>query len=76
MLNRNIYPYKLAVLKDRKGDLTKRWFITFGVFNISKNCLQTKYDYEVNNQPDASFRRRFARNFIKEINAVLEEVML
>ncbi|MCW3784951.1 tyrosine-type recombinase/integrase [Plebeiibacterium sediminum] len=73
MLNRNKYPYKLAVLKDRKGDMNKRWYITFGVFNVSKNCIQTKYDYEVNKQPDASSRRRFARNFIKEINAMLEE---
>jgi integrase len=72
MLNKK-HPYKLAVLKDRLGDLTKRWYIEFSVFNISKNCLQKKYDYEVNKFPDATSRRGFARKTIKEINKMLEE---
>lgn len=72
MLNKK-YPYKLAVLKDRLGDLSKRWYIEFSVFNVSKNCLQKKYDYEVNKFPDASARRSFARKTIKEINKMLEE---
>ncbi len=73
MLNKKKYPYKLAVLKDRLGDLNKRWYIIFSVFDVSEKCLKKKYDYEVNKFPDASTRRRFAKKFIKEINDMLEE---
>ncbi len=73
MLNRKKYPYKLAELKDRNGDLSKRWYIIFSVFDVSTNTLKKKYDYEVNKFPDVSSRRNFARKFIKEINEMLEE---
>jgi integrase len=76
MLNRNKYPYKLPVLKDRLGDLNKRWFIKFHVFDVSKNCMVPKYDYEVNKYPDATSRRRFAKKFIAEMTAMLEEGMV
>lgn len=44
MLNKNKYPYKHAVLKDRLGDLNKRWFIRFSVFDVSQNRMVQKYD--------------------------------
>ena len=44
MLNRKIYPYKKAVLRDRKGDIKKRWHIKFSVFDVSKNRMVDKYD--------------------------------
>ena len=73
MLNRKIYPYKKAVLRDRKGDIKKRWHIKFSVFDVSKNRMVDKYDYEINKFEDVATRRRFARKFIAEIDEMLEE---
>jgi len=73
MLNTDQFPYKEAVLKDRNSDLTKRWYITFKVWHKQKNKLVQKYDYEVNKFPDPGDRRKFARKFIREMNAMLAE---
>ncbi|WP_289054139.1 tyrosine-type recombinase/integrase [Carboxylicivirga marina] len=71
MLNSN-YPYKKAVLKDRLGDLNKRWYVTFKVWDVQLGKLRPKYDYEVNKHPTKEARYRFAKRLIKQINQMLE----
>lgn len=77
MLNTNSteqkFPYKEAVLKDRNGSLDKKWYITFRVWHKQKNKLVQKYDYEINKFPDPSDRRRFARKYIRQMNAMLAD---
>lgn len=39
-----VYPYKLAKLKDRDGDLTKSWYMEYYLFDENSDSLVRKRD--------------------------------
>lgn len=45
MADKPKYDYRLAEIKDREGDLKKRWYVEFYVWDIGKNQLERKVDY-------------------------------
>lgn len=63
------FPYKLAKLRDRNGDLSKRWYIEFYVWDIAIGKLIRKVDYEeINTFRTAKERIKSAASRIREIN--------
>lgn len=65
------YPYKLAQLNDANGDITKRWCISFYVWDASRHQLVRKQKWI-----PAAFRTKAERNkeaqrLIKQINELL-----
>lgn len=67
------YPYREAVLRDRNGDLDKRWYVEFYVFDVVKNELVRKVDYSINTFKNKKQRRQEAKRLIEEINKLLED---
>jgi site-specific recombinase XerD len=45
MADKTKYDYRLAEIRDRSGDLSKRWYVEFWVWDIAKNALERKVDY-------------------------------
>ena len=71
MKNNDLYPYKKAVLKDRLGDLSKRWYIEYSAFDVQANKLLKKYEYEVNKFETDKERRLFAAMRCQQLNDLL-----
>ncbi|UCG26816.1 MAG: hypothetical protein JSV24_07485, partial [Bacteroidales bacterium] len=67
------YPFKSATLNDCKGDLSKRWYIQFYVWDVQQGKMIRKRFYEVNKFGTVKQRRNYARRMICEINDLLEE---
>lgn len=44
----NQKPYNLARISDRDGDLSKRWYVDFYVWDIFRQEKVRKFDYEIN----------------------------
>ncbi|MGG7666150.1 hypothetical protein [Dyadobacter sp. BHUBP1] len=60
--------YKLALLRDRGGDLTKEWYIEFYVYSEEENDLVRKrVKIPLKYSSDES-RRKFAAKKIDQIN--------
>jgi hypothetical protein len=66
-------PYKLAVLRDRKGDLSKPWYVEFYAYSESQKHLIRKRIKIPSNLNTAEGRRKHAARTIKEINQLLRE---
>lgn len=64
-------PFKPAYLYDAGGDLSKRWYINFYVWDELKNKLVRKRDYTVNDYDTVIERKAYAKKRIAEINEVL-----
>lgn len=68
----NYKRYELATLYDCGGDVSKKWYIKFKIFDQQQGKLVRVRTYEgVNGFKDASLRRQFAKEKIKEINEAL-----
>lgn len=66
------YPYVSACLKDRKGDLKKRWYIEYKVWNAKTSSLETKDLYAPSKLETAKARRAWAEENVQQINKLLE----
>ncbi len=71
--NEEKYPFKPARLNDCDGDLLKRWYIEFYVWDIQKDSLVRKRTYDVNHYTTSQERKRYANRMICEINELLDE---
>ena len=70
------HDYRLAVLKDRNRDLTKRWFVEFYAFNEDTGKLQRYPIYLPAKYKTDTERRKYAKELIHEINAKLTQGFL
>jgi len=67
------YPFKLAEIADRSGDLTKRWYVSFYVYDLAKGLLVRKMDYgTINKKKTFAARMVIAERLKAEINKFLE----
>lgn len=67
----NIFPFRTARLADRDGDLSKRWYINYYVWDVQKNALTRRQDYTINNYKTKNERYAVAKLMIKQINDLL-----
>lgn len=70
--NEAIKPFRLATLSDCKGDVTKRWCISFWAWDGIKNKMVRKRLYEINQYKTEAERRAYATRYIKELNRRLK----
>jgi integrase len=68
-----MHPFKKAELVNCGGDLSKRWYIKFYVWNVQKGKLVRKRDYSVNEYQTADQRMAYAKQRIQSINTLLTE---
>ena len=72
-------PYKEALLNDRQGKLTSRWYIQFWVWSDVEKKTIRRWDYAINKEigkdeaDTIRIRRAYAKARIKAINQLLEE---
>jgi len=72
-------PYKEALLNDRKGNLTSRWYIQFWVWSDVEKKTIRRWDYAINKEigkdeaDTIRIRRAYAKARIKAINQLLED---
>lgn len=67
------YPYNLARLVDCGGDLSKRWYVIFYIWNLLKREKQRVRIYDVNDFQTFKERKQAADAIIQEINQKLKE---
>lgn len=65
------YPFKKAVLNDRDGDVSKRWYIEYSAWDVQAKALRRKYDTTINAIPTLDERYISARVIISQINDLL-----
>jgi len=65
------FPYKLATLSDAKGDLSKRWSISFYVWHTEKNQLVRKQVFISKQFETKAQRMAEAKRKIRQINELL-----
>jgi integrase len=68
----NNYPYELARLVDCGGDLSKRWYVIFYVWDANTDQKERKRIYSINDFPTEKGRRKAADHLISIINKKLE----
>lgn len=73
--NEQIKPFRLATLGDCGGDISKRWYINFWVWDGLKNKMIRKRLYEINKFKTAAERYAFAERYIKGLNERLKAGM-
>ena len=69
----NMHPFRTARLADRNGDIKKRWYINYYVWDVQRNALVRKQYYEINNYKTATERYAASRIAVKQINEMLEK---
>jgi integrase len=65
------YSYKLCIIRDRGGDMNKRWYVEFYVWDIAVNKMVRRVDYSFNHQPTPELRMRMAKQIADEIDRLL-----
>jgi integrase/recombinase XerC len=65
-------PYKLAVLRDRKKDLSKKWYIEFYAWSEVEQELIRKQIYIPASYQTVKARQAYARTEIRTINDLLQ----
>lgn len=65
-------PYKLAVLRNRKGDLSKEWFVEFYAWSATEGKLIRKRIKIPLSYQDAKSRTNHANKLIAQVNKLLE----
>jgi integrase len=71
MSTHNNYPFKPAKLGDRKGNLSKPWYIQYSAWDAQQKKLRRKFDYEINQYKTPKERYAFAKVRINQINELL-----
>ena len=72
-MGEQIYPFRKAFLQDCKGNIKKRWYISFYVWDIQKNDIVRKREYSINQYKTKEERIAFANQRINSINNLLAE---
>ena len=72
-MGEKIYPFRKATLWDCGGDLKKRWYVSFYVWDMQKNDMIRKREYSVNEYKTKEERYAFAKQRIESINTLLAE---
>lgn len=68
------YPYKLAIIADRKGDLSKRWYVGFYVWDLGKNKMVRVQEYgDLTKHKSYQSRYRAALSLKNKIDSILKE---
>jgi integrase len=67
------YPYKLCKIRDRSGDLSKRWYVEFYIYDVAKACLVRKVDYSINRYKTVKERYNAANHICRIIDKKLED---
>ena len=70
--NEQLKPFVLGTLNDCGGDLSKRWYIGFWVWDGLQQKKIRKRLYEVNNYKTDAERRAFANHYLKGLNKRLK----
>jgi len=68
-----MYPYELARLNDAKGDLSKRWYVDFYCWDVTKNKLVRKRKWIPASFKSKTQRLAEAKRLIKAINKLLQD---
>lgn len=67
------YPYKLGHIADRGGDLSKRWYVAFWVYDVAKGKKVRKMEYgDLSNYPTYYVRMAEARKIKEQIDELLK----
>lgn len=72
MASKKRYPYESPVLHDHKGDLSKRWYIEYKVWDISKNKLVRRHYWNLNRAKTQEERYNKAKAVMAKIQHALE----
>lgn len=72
-MGEKIYPFRKAILQDCGGDIKKRWYVSFYVWNVQKNELIRKREYSVNDYKTKAERYAFGKQRMDSINLLLSE---
>ncbi|WP_158561226.1 phage integrase SAM-like domain-containing protein [Emticicia sp. C21] len=67
---------KLCKLNDCGGDVKKRWFIDYGIYNPLQKRLETKRIWLPTNPPNADYRYQLAKDLSNEIDKKLKRGIL
>ena len=73
--NTKKYPYKLCEIRTRKGDLSKRWYVEFYVWDENTDQLERKVDYSINRFKTEKERLAQANHLKKQIDGALAKGM-
>lgn len=68
MADKPKYDYRLCEIKDRDGDLNKRWYVEFYVWDVAKDSLVRKVDYISSKFKSSHERYAEAQRIKKEID--------
>jgi len=64
-------PYKLAVLRDRGKDLSKKWYVEYYVYSDKEDTLVRRTIQVPNSCKTIAAKKKFADATIKQINSLL-----
>ncbi|MCH2231685.1 MAG: phage integrase N-terminal SAM-like domain-containing protein [Crocinitomicaceae bacterium] len=74
-MQRTIYPYRKATLNDCGGDLTKRWYIDYGIYDHETEKIKRRRNYRLFKwHMGKAERYRLAKDAIKRLNENLRYV--
>ena len=73
MADKPKYEYRLCEIRDRGGDLSKRWYVEFWVWDIAKEQLIRKPDYISAKFKTAPERYAEAQRIKNEIDKALKD---
>ena len=73
IMGEQIYPFRKASLQDCKGNIKKRWYISFYVWDTQKNDIVRKREYSINQYKTKEERYAFAKQRVESINTLLAE---
>lgn len=71
--NKNKYPYVLCEIRNRKGDLSKRWYVEFYAWDLRTNRLERKQEFLSKKFKTAKERLSQAKYLKKIIDKALIE---
>ncbi|NQU54167.1 MAG: hypothetical protein HQ522_16690 [Bacteroidetes bacterium] len=66
------FPFRKARLADRDGDVSKRWYVNYYIWDVQRNCLVRKQYYDINEFNTESGRRTAGKRAVQRINGMLE----
>ncbi|WP_337044760.1 tyrosine-type recombinase/integrase [Emticicia sp. 17c] len=67
---------KLCKLNDCRGDVSKRWYIDYGIYNQARKRLEIKRIWLPTNPPNADYRYQLAKDLSNEIDKKLKKGIL
>jgi len=71
--NENMHPFRPARLADRGGDLKKLWYINYYVWDVQKNAMVRRQEYDINKFKTKVESYAFAKITIEKLNELLQK---